>query len=57
MFLEINRYFDSITAFVNASTLHFGNIKIANLEWEDISSQIDINIKSNFSLIKKINGS
>ena len=54
MFLEINRYFDSITAFVNASTLHFGNIKIANLEWEDLSSQIDINIKANFSLIKKI---
>lgn len=54
MFLEINRYFDSITAFVNASTLHFGNIKIANLEWEDMSSQIDINIKANLNLLKNI---
>lgn len=54
MFFEINRYFTSITAFVNASTLNFGNIKIANLEWDDISSQIDINIKVNFNLIKRI---
>ena len=54
MFFEITRYFTSISAFVNASTLHFGNIKIANLEWGDISSQVDINIKVNFNLIKKI---
>lgn len=54
IFFEISRYFSSITAFVNASTLHFGNIKIANLEWDDISSQIDINIKANFNLVKKI---
>lgn len=54
MFFEINRYFSSISAFINASTLHFGNIKIINLEWDDISSQIDINIKTNFNLIKKI---
>ncbi len=54
MFFEINRYFISISAFVNASTLHFGNIKISNLEWSDISSQLDINIKVNFNLVKKI---
>lgn len=54
MFFEINRYFSSITSFINASTLHFGNIKISNLEWEDIFSQININIKTNFNLIKKI---
>ncbi|RXJ54417.1 SDR family oxidoreductase [Candidatus Marinarcus aquaticus] len=54
MFFEIKRYFNSITSFVNASTLHFGNIKVNSLEWSDMSSQIDINIKSNFNLIKKI---
>ena len=54
MFFEINRYFSSITSLINASALHFGNIKISNLEWSDISSQIDINIKANFNLIKRI---
>ncbi len=54
MFFEISRYFDSITALVNSSTLHFGNIKVINLEYSDISSQLDINIKANFNLIKNI---
>lgn len=54
MFFEISRYFDSITALVNSSTLHFGNIKVSNLEYSDISSQLDINIKANFNLIKNI---
>ena len=51
---KINRHFEYITAFVNASTLHFGNIKFNDLEWKDISSQIDINIKSSFVLMKEI---
>ncbi len=54
MFFEISRYFDSITALVNSSTLNFGNIKVSNLEYSDISSQLDINIKANFNLIKNI---
>ena len=54
MFSEINRYFKKISAFVNASTLHFGNIKMENMEWSDISSQIDINIKSNLNIVKNI---
>jgi len=54
MVSEINRYFKNISAFVNASTLHFGNIKLENMVWSDISSQIDINIKSNFNIVQKI---
>jgi len=54
MVSEINRYFKNISAFVNASTLPFGNIKLENMVWSDISSQIDINIKSNFNIVKKI---
>jgi len=54
MFFEIKRNFTTISAFINASTLHFGNIKFNMLEWEDISSQIDINIKSSFLLMKEI---
>ncbi len=51
---ELSRYFNKISAFVNTSTLHFGNIKLKNLEWDDISTQIDINIKSNLSIVKNI---
>jgi len=54
MVSEIKRYFKNISAFVNASTLHFGNIKLENMVWSDISSQIDINIKSNFNIVQKI---
>jgi 3-oxoacyl-[acyl-carrier protein] reductase len=54
MMSEIKRYFSVITAFVNASTLHFGNIKFNAMEWSDISSQLDINIKSSFFLMKEI---
>ena len=54
MVFNISRYFKYITGFVNASTLHFGNIKFDMMEWDDISSQIDINIKSSFMIIKEI---
>ena len=54
MVFEMSRYFKKISAFVNASTLHFGNIKLENMEWDDVSSQININIKSNLNIIKKI---
>mgnify|MGYP003964119799 FL=1 len=54
MVFELSRYFKKISAFVNASTLHFGNIKLENMEWSDISSQVDINIKSNLNIVKNI---
>jgi len=54
MFIDLSRYFKNISAFVNASTLHFGNIKLENMEWGDISAQIDINIKSNLNILKYI---
>jgi 3-oxoacyl-[acyl-carrier protein] reductase len=54
MFNKIKRYFVQITALVNASTLHFGNIKLRNMEWSDIESQLNINIKSSFLLVKNI---
>ena len=54
MVFELSRYFKKISGFVNASTLHFGNIKLENMEWSDISSQIDINIRSNLNIVKNI---
>ncbi len=46
------RKFDTLTAFVNCATIKLPSIKINNLDWEDIQKQIDINIKSNFLLLK-----
>ena len=54
MMVDIKRYFDYITAFINASTIHFGNIKFLDLDWSDMNSQIEINIKSNFRLIQNL---
>ena len=54
MVSELLRYFKKISGFVNVSTLHFGNIKLENMEWSDISSQIDINIRSNLNIVKNI---
>jgi len=54
MTFEISRFFQNISAFVNASTLHFGNIKLENMKWSDMSSQIDINIKSNLNIVQSI---
>ncbi len=46
------RKFEALTVFVNCATINLPNIKIENLDWEDIQKQIDINIKSNFFLLK-----
>jgi 3-oxoacyl-[acyl-carrier protein] reductase len=54
LMFDIDRYFGYLTAFINASTLHFGNIKFDLMEWEDINSQIGINVKSSFTLMKGI---
>lgn len=54
MIFQVQRYFKKLYGIVNASTLNFGNIKISNLKWEDIQNQININIKSNFILMKNI---
>ncbi|MGJ8645388.1 MAG: SDR family oxidoreductase [Marinomonas colpomeniae] len=54
LFFNINRFFGYLTAFINASTLHFGNIKFEAMEWEDINSQIGVNIKSSFALMKGV---
>ena len=50
MMSEIQRHFQTITAMVNASALPFGNIKFDALEWNDISTQMDMNQKASFFL-------
>jgi len=54
MMFDIKRSFKCISTLINASTLHFGNISFDTLEWDDISAQININIKSSFILMKEL---
>lgn len=54
MVVDLSRYFKNIYGLVNASTLSFGNIKFKNLEWDDISKQLDINIKSQLNLVQNV---
>lgn len=46
------RKFGTISLVVNCATIKIPNIKIENLDWEDLQKQIDINIKANFYLAK-----
>ena len=52
MLFETSRYFQSISALVNASTLGFAPIKLSDLKWKNILSQLEVNVKSNLDLIQ-----
>ena len=51
---KVNRFFDRIDVFVNCATSKIPNIKVLNLELNDIKEQFTMNIESNFFFIKKI---
>ena len=51
---KVNRFFDRIDVFVNCATSKIPNIKVLNLELNDIKEQFSMNIESNFFFIKKI---
>jgi 3-oxoacyl-[acyl-carrier protein] reductase len=48
----VKRKFDYLSVLINCATSKLVNIKFENLDWTDMQGQIDINIKSNFYLIK-----
>lgn len=54
MFEEIKRNFAHITGLVNTTILNFSNIKFSRIDWNDISKQIEINIKSSFYIMKNV---
>lgn len=54
MVSEVQRRFGSITAVVNCATVKVVNTKFASLEWSELESHFQINIKSNFFLAKSI---
>jgi 3-oxoacyl-[acyl-carrier protein] reductase len=46
------RKFDSLEIIVNAATISLPTIRLEDLTWDDMQSQLDINIKTNFILIQ-----
>ena len=54
MMKTVSRYFNNVSALINASTVGFGNIKLENLGWTDLLAQLEINIKSNLCIVQNI---
>jgi 3-oxoacyl-[acyl-carrier protein] reductase len=50
----VKRKFGQLSILVNAATVALPNIKFEDLLWDDIQKHLDINIKSNFLLIKAL---
>ena len=50
----VQRKFGYLTAMVNCATSGVAGIRFEELEWSDIQKHIDINIKSNFFLLKHL---
>ena len=50
----VKREHQILIGYVNCSTVKLPNIKFQNLEWNNILDHIDINIKSNFLILKEI---
>jgi len=51
---DANRKIGQITLLVNCATLKIPNIKFEKLEWGDIESHININVKANFYLAQML---
>lgn len=51
---KIIRHFGSITFLINCTTIKIVNIKMSVLDWEDMQSHMDINIKGSFNLLKNV---
>jgi len=54
MFAEIGRYFENIDVLVNCSTIRLTNIKFEKMEWADIESHVNVNLKGCFNLVKRV---
>jgi len=46
------RYFDDISTFVNCTTPPVANIPFQEVEWSNFENHLDMNVKSNFHLLK-----
>jgi 3-oxoacyl-[acyl-carrier protein] reductase len=48
----VKRKFSSLSVLVNCATAKIANVAFGNLEWTDMQNHIDINVKSNFYLLR-----
>lgn len=51
---KLNRDHRDLMAFVNCSTVKIPNIKFKDLTWDEMQKNFEINIKTNFILLKEI---
>ncbi len=51
---QVERRLGKINILVNCATIKIPNIKFEKLDWIDLENQININVKANFYLVKKI---
>jgi 3-oxoacyl-[acyl-carrier protein] reductase len=52
MISSIVRRFENITVLVNCATVPIPNITFANLQWRNITQQLEINLKGSFNILK-----
>ncbi len=51
---QVKTSFETITGFVNCSSINIPTIKFENLEWDIVQSHFDINVKSSFLILKSL---
>jgi len=51
--LDFSRKFNTLSSIINTSIVKFANIDFQKLEWSDMQSHIDINIKGLFNIVKE----
>ncbi len=51
---QVSRYFDSITALVNCTTLQMADVKFEELEWQDIQHHFELQVKGCFTLVNYV---
>lgn len=51
---SVKSAFDSISGFVNCSSINIPVIKFENLEWNILQSHFEINVKSSFLILKEL---
>jgi 3-oxoacyl-[acyl-carrier protein] reductase len=49
---RVERRLGNVDLVLNCATVKIPNIKLGQLNWDDLQKQIDINIKANFNLVK-----
>ena len=54
MVSDIVRHFGTITVLVNCATIKVTNGKFSSLDWSDLQSHFDVNVKGTFLLAKKV---